>query len=177
MSWIQTYTGERFNYETLSPIKMEDVAWSLSHTCRYNGHSHRFYSVAEHCVHVSHAVPAEHALAGLLHDAAEAYVGDLPYPLKVHLRNIGQLAFDEMEERIHRAIFEMHHLPYPMPQTVKDVDKNMLQVEAPALLGKLNEGWDLGDGPAPEVTLQFWTPKEAYEAYVARYAELLKVTV
>jgi hypothetical protein len=169
--WIQTYSGERFDYNLLSPIKMEDIAWSISHTCRYNGHSRRFYSVAEHCVHVSNAVDPEYALAGLLHDAAEAYVGDLPYPLKVYLRSIGQTAFDEMEEQIHKAIFEMHDLPWPMPPQVKEIDKNMLAVEAPALLGKLQPGWDMGDNPPP-VSLRYWSPRMAYSQYMARYKAL-----
>jgi hypothetical protein len=82
--WMQTYTGRAF--WPLAPqaddIDPADIAHALSMLCRYGGHVERFYSVAEHCVLMSYAVPPGYALWALLHDATEAYMGDMVRPLK-----------------------------------------------------------------------------------------------
>jgi hypothetical protein len=85
--WMQTFTGRQFFPMDPRPEEVDptDIAHALSLLCRYNGHVDRFYSVAEHCVHLSYVVPPEHALWALLHDATEAYVGDMISPLKIHM--------------------------------------------------------------------------------------------
>lgn len=84
--WIQTYTGKRF--WPLSPEKgeicIEDISWALSNMPRFTGHCNRFYSVAEHCLKVSQHCPRGLKLAGLLHDASEAYLCDIASPVKHH---------------------------------------------------------------------------------------------
>lgn len=86
---ITTYTGGTFDYSKFGPedIDIRDIAHSLSHLCRFAGHVNIFYSVAQHCLLVSEKIPGgpEVKLAALLHDAAEAYVNDLPSPLKTWL--------------------------------------------------------------------------------------------
>src|SRR3954454_351254 len=85
--WMQTYSGRRFYPMNPRPSEIDpvDIAHALSLLCRYGGHVDRFYSVAEHCVLMSQAVAPENALAALLHDATEAYVCDVPRPLKRQL--------------------------------------------------------------------------------------------
>jgi uncharacterized protein len=109
--WVQTVSGKRFYLLDPRPemITIEDIAHALGQLCRFTGHTRKFLSVAEHSVTVSHLLkpfgPAAE-LAGLLHDAAEAYIGDVNNPLKVALRKGGKTGsenlshLDEIEHRI-----------------------------------------------------------------------------
>jgi hypothetical protein len=63
----------------ISDIRADDICWALAHICRYGGHCHRDYSVGEHTLWVYRRVPS---LGSILHDASEAYLGDMPTPLK-----------------------------------------------------------------------------------------------
>lgn len=87
-------------------VDIEDIAHALSNICRYGGHCRTFYSVAQHSVIVSNLVPDWAAKYGLLHDAAEAYVGDVVRPIKRKLP-----LHSEMEEKVLDCIYE--HLGVP----------------------------------------------------------------
>lgn len=106
-------------------VCIEDIAWSLAQTLRFNGHTRHAYSVASHSIGVSHLVPADDALEGLLHDAAEAYVGDVVRPLK---KMLGR-AFGEIEDRVERVIAAKFGLRWPWPESVKAADLRMLAAE------------------------------------------------
>lgn len=89
MGWIQTYTGIAFDFSDMrvESICIEDIAHALSHVNRYTGHTHYAYSVAQHSVLVAMRVKElggdqSEVLAALLHDATEAYLGDVSSPLK-----------------------------------------------------------------------------------------------
>lgn len=77
-------------------IDIEDIAWSLSNIMRFNGHLSTQISVARHCIEVSRLVPEDLALAALLHDAHEAYVGDITRPMKAFIEWKG-VNVDEFE--------------------------------------------------------------------------------
>lgn len=93
---IQTYTGLEFDVTRPDPalIRIEDIAHALSCMPRFAGHTRWFYSVAQHSVHVSQLVPPHLAKAALLHDAAEAYILDMPTPIKLLLPDYCEMELD-----------------------------------------------------------------------------------
>ena len=84
MPAVSTKSGRRVSLLNPSPsqIVIGDIAHGLAHQCRFNGQTNKFYSVAQHSVLVASILPRELRLAGLLHDASEAYLGDVVQPLK-----------------------------------------------------------------------------------------------
>lgn len=168
MSWIQTYSGAAFY--PLAPragdVRMEDIAHALSLNCRFNGHCRTFYSVAEHCVRVSLAVPEEHAGWGLLHDAAEAYITDLPRPVKTHIPD-----FIRMEETLLGMILTQFGLSMPMPEPVAEADEALLATEQRDLMVPPPQSWGLQADPLPDRITPL-PPQRAEEWFLQRFAEL-----
>lgn len=167
--WMQTHTRRRFypmdpRAEDIDP---EDIAHALSLLCRYGGHIDRFYSVAEHCVLMSRVVAPENALAALLHDATEAYVVDVPRPLKRYLAD-----YRMVEDRVWQAIAKRFDLDPVLPADVHDADTRMLLNET-SLLMPGAEAWAslVGLRPLP-VTVKGWWPERAKTKYLERLAEL-----
>ena len=130
--WIQTYTGKRYHPQSPSfaDVCIEDIAHSLSMQCRYAGHCSEFYSVAEHSVLVSHLVPEQHAFAALMHDATEAYLVDVPRPVKRMLSGYKYL------ERINWLAIctRFHPLDPDLPPAVHQADTDILLLEKRRLL-------------------------------------------
>ena len=141
MSWLQTFTGKRIDLfaPKAEQIEIEDIAHALAHECRYAGHVKEFYSVAQHSVIVSRLCEPQDALWGLLHDGAEAYLGDVVKPLKV---TGAFAAFREMELRMQLAICSRFGLPPEEPASVKRIDKAMVAIEARDLLAPLLPDWE-----------------------------------
>lgn len=168
VDWIQTRSGRRFSPLDPDPaaIDVADIAHSLALQCRFNGHCRVFYSVADHCVRVSRVVPPEHALWGLLHDAAEAYLGDLPRPIKVQLP-----AYRAAEDRLMEFIARHFGLPWPMPAPVHEADNVLLVTEQRDLMGPAPASWGLVATPLPE-RIEPLGPEAAEAAFLARFAEL-----
>jgi hypothetical protein len=168
MSWIQTFTGRRFFPLGPKPgdLDLRDVAHALSLQCRFNGHCLRFYSVAEHSVRVSRALPLGLAAWGLLHDAAEAYLSDLPSPIKRQMP-----LFQDAENKLLVVIAERFGLCWPMPELVARADLLLLATEARDLMAPPPEPWRLEADPLEE-RIEPWTPAEAEHAFLERCAEL-----
>ena len=105
MTWTQTFTGKKFDIFNPDPaaICIEDIAHHLSQINRFNGGTPFPYSVAQHSIMVSRLCPAGHELAGLLHDAAEAYIGDWPGPWKEEV-HIGCIDILEIEKGVNDVI-------------------------------------------------------------------------
>jgi uncharacterized protein len=150
-----------------SDYNILDIANALSKICRFTGHCPTLYSVAQHSVHLSRIVPREDALAGLLHDAAEAFIGDVSNPLKAMLPD-----YRAIEERVERAIFASFGLPYPMPASVKHADLVMLKTEQRDIVGT-SDRWAMLEGVEPmETRISAWTQAESREQFLRRYMEL-----
>ena len=166
--WMQTFTGRQFFPMEPRPEEIDrlDIAHALSMIARYNGHAKHFYSVAEHCVHLSYLVPTEHALWALLHDATEAYVGDMIRPLKAHMK-----AYCAAEDRVMLAIAEHFDMDQIMPEEVKRADTRILLDERAALFDTWAGDWRV-EGEPFGIAIHAWSPAEAKQRYLNRLAEL-----
>jgi len=178
MSWIRTYTGGRFYFEELSRnvFDIKDIAHSLANTSRFNGHTKKFYSVAQHSTHVMEYVPHWARYPALLHDAAEAYIGDIPRPLKQLLSISAPYQMDDYEDEILQRILKSLH-PELMPlgpwvDVVKEADDRMLLTEARDLLSKGTNGFDTSIEPYFLPVIPY-SPEFAEEEFLRCYNQLI----
>lgn len=171
---ILTYTGARFNILKPDPtlVRIEDIANSLSKLCRYTGHSNAFYSVAEHSIRVSEMVPEQHSLRGLLHDATEAYVGDMSFPLK---HQPSMAPYLEVEAAVWRAICTRFGLSNDDPWEVKAADRECCRQEGTQLIAgwrSLPESYDAKPTQPSWRAFDCLTHQEAYYAFMDRFEAL-----
>lgn len=133
---IRTFTGIMINVfnPKANDICIEDIAHALSNQCRFTGHTARFYSVAEHSLKCAELVQNEHKLAALLHDAAEAYLVDIPSPIKLAMPE-----YRNWEEKLMRVIARKFGFQYPLHPTVKQADHTWLELEWENLM--LENNW------------------------------------
>jgi len=170
--WIQTCSGKKFYVDEaeVEQIAIEDIAHALSMMCRFNGHCIRFYSVAEHSVHVSYEIDEELALVGLLHDAAEAYLGDVVSPLKKQLKD-----FKCFEKRMEAVIAERFGIDAELfsCEELKRADVQLLVDEKARVMVKEPEQWP-DDTPLVQnpSRIECWSQVEAKKRFLERFEEL-----
>lgn len=173
---IHTVSGRWLDPLDPDPASIEigDIAQALANQCRFGGHCRDFYSVAQHCALVADACrarggSADAALTALLHDAAEAYLVDLPHPLK-HRSELGP-PFRRAEARLEAAIRERFGLSPAGPE-LKRIDRALLATERRALAG-LGEPWPELEGHEPlEIEIEPWDPPRARREFLDRFARL-----
>jgi uncharacterized protein len=199
--WIQTYTGRRFEPEkfTAADVDIRDVAHALSNVCRFGGHCREFYSVAQHCVLASYYVelrwPDDDATPGvvrrdvrlaamqaaLLHDAAEAYLGDIMSPLKRMAEKLCAHEYsinDAVARRFGLAVMLEGPHGQRIREAVREVDRRLLETERGLhLTTELPWVWDAdGHRPTPlELTKEDrtpWTPQEAEQRFLERFSHV-----
>lgn len=168
--WMQTRYGRKFWPLDPRPseVFIDDIAAQLSKCCRFAGACTHHYSVAQHSVYVSREVAPQFALHGLMHDAAEAYCGDLIRPIKLVLPEFKE----RIELPIERAIFRRFDLQWPMDREVKRADDAVMHAESLQLMLPGPCEWRQ-DQPPADITIERWTPELAEHEFMVRFAELL----
>lgn len=167
---ILLFSGSYFDFEApeSSAFTIEDIAHGLSMICRFAGQCGRFYSVAQHSVHVSEIVPPEHAYQGLMHDAPEAFVGDMAKPLKVMLPE-----YSVIEKRVEAAVFRRFNVAAPLHPSIKEADVVMLVTEQRQLM-KNRDDWLYTRGRTPlDFEIPAWTPGQAKSRFLKRFHALV----
>lgn len=166
-------SGRYFNLARPNPddIEIHDIAHALANICRFTGHVRSFYSVAQHSVLVSYVVPPEYALQGLLHDAPEAYVGDVAAPLKAMLPD-----YRAVERRVEMAVAERFGLPMDLHESVKHADLRMLATEKRDLMPATGDVWpvELTHQPLEHRIRPIASPEMARDVFLARFWELAR---
>lgn len=158
-------------FDLLDPLSsefgIEDIAHGLANVCRYAGQCRSFYSVAEHSLLVSETVDRYHFEA-LLHDAAEAFIGDITRPLKKLLPD-----YRKIEAGIEDAVAERFGLDRAAKATIKEADLRVLAAEQEQVMASGCADWakEAGILPAP-VTVRSLSPIDAKTAFLRRYEAL-----
>lgn len=164
---ICTYLGHEFdvvNPEN-SVICIEDIAHALALQARFNGHTYAFYSVAQHSCLVTDNCNDEYSKIALLHDAPEAYLGDIPSPIKQLLGG-----YKELELRVSRAL--SHHFDLDLvhiPKEVKEADKKVLAWEQRDLMNEKSRSWwpqQYCDFVATKRRIIPWNPENAEQTFL-----------
>lgn len=184
-TWIQTYTGAAFNLADPRPedVRREDIAHALGRLPRYVGHCRRHYSVAEHSVLIARWLARQTPrvnydwtvqLGGLLHDAHEAYVGDMSAPMK---QALGPEAMEPLNalERVVRLAITVHFgtsVGCQLRPQVKDADLRILHDESAMLFGPKPKPWNIPGEPLG-VRIRCWSPEQARDEWLEALDTLL----
>lgn len=158
---IRTFSGKYINVFDPDPdtIVIEDIAHALSFQCRFGGHLPEFYSVAQHSLLCSQYVNGDDVkrFAALMHDSSEAYLLDMPKPIKV---NISQ--YNEIEDKLMKAIAIKFGFEYPKEQEIEEVDRFMLEREWKSIMLKDNT-------LEPHEIIECMGPKEAEAQFLEAF--------
>ncbi len=152
-----------------SDIRTSDIAHALARLCRFSGHCSEFYSVAQHSVYISYYVPQQYALEALMHDATEAYLGDMTRPVKSLLPE-----YSFLEDKVWDVIAAHYNLPKEPSEIVKEYDLRILINEIIYLFPPNSVKKIIPNPPMPIEKLQInpWSPKQAEELWLHRYNAL-----
>lgn len=177
-SWIRTFTGNRFDPLNPDPlfIRILDIAHALSNITRFSGHTSRFYSVAIHSVLVSKIL--EHQgfdrrtqFEGLMHDASEAYLVDIPKPIKIQPFMQG---YRDAERKLEEVLAKRFNMRYPLCEVIKKADVIALAMEARDLMGDPKDWESLYTVDCLPWTVETMPPLAARDVFLARFATLLE---
>lgn len=171
-NFISTPSVEKFYFLDPDPkdIYISDIAHALSLTCRFGGHCSVFYSVAEHCIILATIAEMEGAdqltvMACLLHDAEEAYLPDIPRPIKAVMPEA-----QNIYANLQIAIIDKFHLDEADDELIWDLDKRLCITEAKEL-GIWNEDWE-DAGAIIQFKLHLWSSDDAKELFLLNFYKL-----
>ena len=165
---ISTYTGRLFDprYAIPADIDLIDIAAALSKICRWGGHCRMHYSVAQHSCYVANILPADLRIYGLLHDAHEAYIGDLVTPVK-HLFDTAGAGYRQLTHHLDRTILFALDLPglSTIEQTaIAHADRRLLATEMDQLMHHTDTS--LADVERAPVQIREWPNRYAYDRWL-----------
>ena len=167
--YISTYLGNRFYplERRIDRVDIEDIAHGLAFQCRFNGQTRDFYSVAQHSLMVARLVPVHQRRAALLHDACEAYLGDVVKPLKPLLGD-----YVALEDAVTRQIAETFGVDFGDYRAIKRADLVALATEKRDLMPHSTEPWSylVGIKPLPEA-IEPMHPAQAKQAFLPAWAD------
>jgi hypothetical protein len=163
---LTLHSGRRIDIRTITPeqIRIEDIAHALSHLCRFAGHVPEFYSVAQHCVMVAHLLPSRDPLLqlqGLLHDASEAYLVDLPHFVK-HAPELA--GYRALEADLEIKLAHRFGLPFPFDPKVKHADRTACDIEWKQMMR--------GESISFVAPIKPQTPADARSRFLSTYRRL-----
>ncbi len=164
-TFIQSYSGRSITF--LNPqedqIDFGDIAHTLSLLCRFGGHCRTFYSVAEHSVRCAEVAPDDFKLEALLHDASEAYLVDMPRPIKQELQG-----YRDIEGTLDTVIRRKFGLPDKMSKEIRFIDDAMLATEKRDLMTISERPWNWLPDPY-DFKIEPWTHEESFNRFVEAY--------
>jgi hypothetical protein len=180
--YILTSSGRWINPLNPKPdeIYIEDLAHALSNICRFTGHVRCFYSVAEHSCRISDAASPENALWGLLHDAGEAYIGDIAKPVKYQRPGFGTY-YRRAQNKLDEAVISKFGLSMPEPEEINYLDDMFVHTEQRDLMPEpiephpdSNYDLDTYSGPLHPERIEPWLPQQAEVEYLDRFYRLVE---
>ena len=165
-AWMQVLSGGTICplNPTIEDIRIGDIAGALSKLCRFGGHCLTFYSVAEHSILIARSVSPENRLTALLHDGSEAFLNDLPRPVKLHLDE-----YLRFEKKLMEVISAKFGLRWPLPLEIKAADQAILVDERRQNMALCSRDW--GEGEPLGVSLMFLKPEEAELQFIKAFYE------
>jgi hypothetical protein len=175
---MNTLFGNVVNFKkgTISKVDIVEIAHALALTNRYGGHTQVPYSVAQHSLIVSQLVPDAYALEGLLHDAAEAYIGDIVGPFKHLYPELHVLEHLFMEQIVAEFKLKRSQDTWDL---VEEIDRRVLLTEMEQELihkHELKPKWAAEYAPIENLIIKpFETWQEAEEKFLARFEELTAI--
>lgn len=167
-NWMQTFSGRQFwpMDPRAEEVSLVDIAHSLSMQCRFAGHCIKFYSVAEHCCLIHDAASDANKAWGLLHDASEAYLVDVPRPVKPFL-----VGYKDAENAVTAVIMQYFGLDANQPDEIKELDGRILKDEAVQNMLRPPVAWDYTGEPL-HVRINLWSPDKAKTEFLDRARSL-----
>jgi len=174
MSFILLRSGHRFDPDATmeNTYLIEDIAHALSKEVRYGGHCRGSYTVAQHSVLCSKLVSPPNALCALMHDATEAYIKDIPKPIKAFLG----ASYEDLEYDVWQGIASTFNLPHKLPNEVKQADQAMMAIEVASDIAPASSdpAWmKYNRHSTDSFTIDgIWTQPAAEEAFLKRFWEL-----
>lgn len=173
MTAFTTYLGKQYSLTTpvADDIDPRDIAHSLAHLCRFNGHTKTFYSVAQHSCLVADLVPPEHRLSALLHNAAEAYIGHMIDPVKQCV-----MLYQEIERLHWEKICKRFNIDLQLPESVRNADRIVTATERRDLIKYSDPAGRSNTQNSPmNRTIRPWSIQKARDIYFQQLMDQLAI--